>query len=272
MAKKRFLDIDKLLFDTEIVNELSTKGIIIYMMLWGNADDWGGIELNPKSLSLRMGALKTTTQEVEKVISCLVNGLKKIIPYEVNGKRYGWIKNFLKHQKLNNPALPTIPTPEWIHFTVETYGSGKKYANYVVITEKLPVEYQYSTSTVPVIEIRYDKRRYDTTQELLEYYSLKTGFRMALTKSRREMMYRRLEEGYTPEQVKTAIDNFSQDDWEDRHKYLDLHYCIGTKDKVNLLDKWINFQPKTTKTTQKPRILTELLKHENDRPIPPSAK
>ena len=165
MAKKRSLDIDKLLFDTEIIERLSIKGILLYQVLWGHADDWGGIELDIKNLSLRTGALKMTIKEVEKEIIKLTNGLKKIIPYTIDDKNYGWIKNFFKHQRLNNPAMPTIPLPEWIVYKVNTYPSGKKWAEYTVIPEKIPVDYQYTTSksdTIPIDTILIDT---DTTEK-----------------------------------------------------------------------------------------------------------
>ena len=46
----------------------------------------------------------------------------------------------------------------------------------------------------------------------------------------------------TEEQLKKAIDNFSKDDWPDRHKFTDLVYCIGVRGGVDNFDKWSDFE------------------------------
>lgn len=33
-----------------------------------------------------------------------------------------------------------------------------------------------------------------------------------------------------------------KDDWENRHKYMNIVYCIGVRNKVDNLDKWLNLQ------------------------------
>jgi len=62
---------------------------------------------------------------------------------------------------------------------------------------------------------------------------------LKLTQSRKELIKKRLKE-FSLEEIKTAITNFSKDTWEDRKKYCDLVYAIGTKNKIDNLDKWLN--------------------------------
>lgn len=246
MAKKRTLDIEGLLFDTELVTILSLKGLILYEVMWGIAEDWGGLELKASDLKLRMGAVKMTTQEVEKVIEKLTNKLKKIIPYQANSKQYGWLKNFLKNQRLNNPALPTLPLPEWIEYEIKEYPSKKKYAEYKVIQEKIPVDYQYTTSNTEKKPIETIKKPIETKEISLfwNYFLLKTKKAFKLSDDKRELIAKRLGEGYTLEQLKQAVDNFVADDWEGRAEHLDLIYCIGKqKGKPDNLEKWLNKQP-----------------------------
>jgi uncharacterized phage protein (TIGR02220 family) len=245
MAKKRTLDIEGLIFDSDLVSSLGPKGILFYEMLWGNAEDWGGIELNSKDLRLKMGAITSTTKEIDKFIEILSNGLKKLIPYEYQGRGYGWIKNFLKNQQLNNPALPKIPLPEWITFEVKEYPSRKKYAHYSVITEKIPVAYQYTTGntdTIPYHTILPETLEVITN--FFNYYLLKTKKTFKLSPVTKSLIKQRLDNGYSLEQLKLAVDNFIQDDWKDREKHMELVYCIGVRNKVDNLEKWLNYKPK----------------------------
>ena len=144
MARKRIIDTEELYFKTELVNSLKDRGLHFYIRLWGIAEDWGGYEFNPEDLALRMGALKFSGKEVSRFAEILVS-MGKIIPYQINGKKYHWIKNFQEHQPLNNPSPPHLPLPEWIMCELKKYKSGKTYAIYRVVMEKLPVGYQYPT-------------------------------------------------------------------------------------------------------------------------------
>jgi hypothetical protein len=64
---------------------------------------------------------------------------------------------------------------------------------------------------------------------------------LTLTKDREGLISRRLVEGRTIEEMKKAITNFSKDDWPDRPKYMDLVYAIGVRNKIDNLDRWLNF-------------------------------
>lgn len=152
MARKRVFD-GELYFDSELVGLLGSDGLHLYFRLWGLAEDWGGYEPKYADISLRMGALKISASKVESLIKKLID-VKKIIEYERNGKKYHWIVNLMKHQPLDKPALPHLPLPEWITHEVKEYKSGKKYAAYTIIPEKVPVQYENSTSTVPELPKR----------------------------------------------------------------------------------------------------------------------
>jgi hypothetical protein len=145
MARKRLIDTEELYFDTALVGILGDHGMHLYIRLWGLSEDWGGYEPKYADIALKMGALKFTPEEVEGFIKKLI-GARKIAEYEVEGRRIHWLANLLKHQPLDNPAPPKLPLPEWIHCEIKQYKSGKKYAAYALIKEKLPVAYQSATS------------------------------------------------------------------------------------------------------------------------------
>ncbi|MDI6855120.1 MAG: hypothetical protein QME75_16120 [Deltaproteobacteria bacterium] len=157
MSRKRIIDVDKLLFDDELVEALGPEGLWVYPLLWGLAEDWGGYEPKYGMIALKSGALRLTKESVQRAIEALIR-MGKVIPYEANGHTYHWIKNLLKHQTLNNPPPPGIPTPPWIKWEEGRHRSGKKYAKYSILQEKipensgsLPVAYQYLTGSLPVI-------------------------------------------------------------------------------------------------------------------------
>lgn len=82
--------------------------------------------------------------------------------------------------------------------------------------------------------------------DFFAYYVLKTKKAFKLTEANRELVEKRLSEGYTLEQLKQAVDGFMLDDWPDRGKHLDLIYCIGKqRGKPDALEKWLNWKPTT---------------------------
>ena len=41
---------------------------------------------------------------------------KKLIPYEVEGSRYFFLRSFHKHEHPRNPQAPNVPLPSWLHW------------------------------------------------------------------------------------------------------------------------------------------------------------
>ncbi|MCL5024829.1 MAG: hypothetical protein M1497_15970 [Nitrospirae bacterium] len=145
MSRKRLIDTE-LYFDTELYELLGCEGLHLYIRLWGLADDSGVYEPRYADIALQMGALHFTPEKVKKYIDVLTKA-GKIIPYSANGKGYHWLKNFLKHQPLSNPSLPKYPLPGWMTCEQREYPSGKKYATYQILPEKLAEV----TSSLPIV-------------------------------------------------------------------------------------------------------------------------
>ena len=120
MGKKRIIDMDGLCFDAEIT-EIGMDACMLYIRMWTLAEDWGGIDLEPKNLRLQMGGLQDnyTSLRITEIIEKLVQ-LDKVKIYEVQGRMYGWIKNFPRHQELRFPSPPKIPLPSWVRWHPKT--------------------------------------------------------------------------------------------------------------------------------------------------------
>jgi hypothetical protein len=146
LLRKRVIDIGGLLFDEQLMTALGLtspknrreRGALFYVVLWGAAEDWGGYEPNYRTLAKQAGHLNITTDEAKRYVGIFIRE-KKIVPFETeDGREIHWLVNFLRHQTLNTPKLPSLPLPEWITYEVGEYRSGRKYAKYKVLENKLP--------------------------------------------------------------------------------------------------------------------------------------
>jgi len=62
-----------------------------------------------------------------------------------------------------------------------------------------------------------------------------------LTQQRKNLIAKKLKD-YSEDELKTAITNMSNDDWEDRPKFSDLTNAIGTLRGVDQVSKWLEFK------------------------------
>ncbi|GEM_PF-3271491 len=98
-----------------------------------------------------------------------------------------------------------------------------------------------------------------------DYFCLKTGKQYKLTSERKRIIRQRLVEGFTIDQLKMAVDNFIQDDWPERYKYIDVIYCIGRQNgKPDALEKWLNYtnNHKSDKSAQAYKQVTDVFLNE----------
>lgn len=103
--------------DPDIVASLDAYGRLLYQGIWCVAEDSGCFEFNSLLLKMKVlpGDQNVTSENIQEYLDILIK-LKKIIIYEVDGRKYGWLKNFHKHQSLNKPNPPSTPLPNWITF------------------------------------------------------------------------------------------------------------------------------------------------------------
>jgi hypothetical protein len=151
MGYRRLIDCDQLFEDDQLFEAIGTDGVMLYVRLWSLAECWGGLEDNPKSISRQSGALNLSSKKVGGILKKLVE-LDKIFPYELEGKRYLWLKNLPKHQKLSRSPKSKIPIPNWIHAEPHEYDSKTSWT-YTVLEDLAP-----SNSMLP------DSRQYATGQ------------------------------------------------------------------------------------------------------------
>jgi hypothetical protein len=103
---------------------------LAYIGLWCAADRDGRFGWNPRRLGVQI--LPYDSVDFEAILDTLdANGY--IQKYEVDGKAYGWIPSFSRHQVINNreadstiPSLDGMPTNELILETQSTQRTTKQ--------------------------------------------------------------------------------------------------------------------------------------------------
>ena len=81
-------------------------------------------------------------------------------------------------------------------------------------------------------------------QEFFDYFNLKNKTKLRINDKREKIIESRLRT-HSLIDLKRAVDNFSQDTWADRHKYCDIVYCIGIRNGVDNLERWLNVNQQT---------------------------
>jgi hypothetical protein len=102
--------------DEDVVENLDFAGRLFYAGLWCVAEDSGCFEPAPMQLKMKIfpgDSIETT--RIKEYLTVLAEN-EKLVYYEIGGKEYAWLCNFWKHQRLDRPTPPKLPTPEWVIF------------------------------------------------------------------------------------------------------------------------------------------------------------
>jgi len=105
MARKRMIDPE--FWSDEEIGGWSPRSRLFYVGLWNFSDDEGRFRAHNVLLKAQIFPYDTRID---------MNKLKKeiegkVIWYEVNGCQYGYIKNFLKYQRIDRPTKSKLPPP-----------------------------------------------------------------------------------------------------------------------------------------------------------------
>ena len=125
-------------FRNEELAECDPLARILYAGLWCYSDRKGCFEWRPKKMWANI-----LPYEPEKCLEFLLRQLldkKLIIRYKENGKEYGYIPTFLKHQKphvrekdsgIPIPSMKTqVCMQQYIYNNINTYNNSKKHAKF----------------------------------------------------------------------------------------------------------------------------------------------
>ncbi len=105
MARKRIID-PEFWLDEEIA-KLSPHARLLYIGLWNLCDDnYATLPDRPDWIKIQVFPYETV--DTRGLLDELSTS-NKILPFESDGKRYWFIKNFFKHQRIDRPSKPKYP-------------------------------------------------------------------------------------------------------------------------------------------------------------------
>lgn len=116
-----------------------------YSALWAMAEDSGCLEDDCFEWKMTIWPSPLDADITVEVLEQWRDELTiagKLIPYEAEGKRYLFLRNFHQHEKPTNPQRPDLPLPPWVVAEV-TEGRSKDQkkwsrCQYTVCTELIP--------------------------------------------------------------------------------------------------------------------------------------
>jgi len=106
MPRKRMIDPE--FWSDEEIGTWSFEARLFYIGLWNFADDEGKFKANDVILKAHIFPYDTNVdlEEIKKFLG------SKIVWYEVDKFKYGYIRNFLKYQRIDRPTKSVIPDPK----------------------------------------------------------------------------------------------------------------------------------------------------------------
>ena len=149
------------------------------------------------------------------------------------------IRSCIKRLKSTN-EITSQSTNRFTIITIINYDSYQSTENEINKPINKPINKQLTNNQQTTNNIQECKEHKNKEiLEFLEYFNSKTKKRLTLTDQNKRIIESRLRD-HSLIDLKRAVDNFSKDTWADRHKYCDVVYCIGIRNKVDNLDRWLN--------------------------------
>ena len=210
----------------EKVAKLSLPATLLYTWCIPNLDVKGRLHGDQWSLKAIVPHIdELTPQKIDKCVEEFISaGL--VVSYG-DKQRFLQFNGFLRNQKVYEDKEAESVIPD-------------------VTPDQLQSKDRVTPEQVKESKVKESKVKERSARAIFDYFCLKTKKQLKLTPDRENLIKKKLNEGYTVEQIKTAITNFSQDDWADRPKYCDLIYCIGQqKGKADNMERWLNVESKT---------------------------
>lgn len=98
-------------WDDEKLSSVSRDARLTFIGMWNNADDYAVVKGHHLWLKNNIFPYDEIKQSDFQKWLCELENIRVIIPFESDGEKYYYIKNFLKHQTINRPSQVKNPTP-----------------------------------------------------------------------------------------------------------------------------------------------------------------
>ncbi len=120
--------------DPDLIYELTREQRMFFIGVTQLAEDSGCLEYDLRSMKILLYPADNdiTPDILKEWVEKLVK-MEKLIAYEVEGKRYLFVKNFHKHQSLKFMARPEVPLPPWVRW--QQKDERERYGKYEVFND-----------------------------------------------------------------------------------------------------------------------------------------
>jgi hypothetical protein len=98
-------------WDDEKLASISRDARLAFIGMWNNSDDYAVIKGHPAWLKNKIFPYDDIKLSQFQAWLLELETIKVILPFECNGEKYYYIKNFLKHQTINRPSPAKNPQP-----------------------------------------------------------------------------------------------------------------------------------------------------------------
>ena len=198
--------------------EISHPGMypmMVFAALWGHCDSQGVFIFKPRQLKLDI--LPFLNFEMEKTLQILVDA-EPINRYSVDGKEYGKIESFLRHQRLSGKEVTNGEKfPD-----VDCEATGKQLGS----TGEAPGKHSSSIGEIPESQegkgMEWNMSDESECVAVLEYLNVKTGSSFRAVPANLKLIAARIKEGASIADCQAVIDA-KLADWSDQtnmKKYL----------------------------------------------------
>ena len=218
--------IDPKLWADEHFGTLSDKAKILFVSCISNADDDGrlsGHTSNLRALAFRFDDI--SLNKIQEIRDEIQEKMKNFQVYSVNSCEYIQLLKWTDHQSIRSDRHIDSVLPGIDQATTKCQPSDNQMSHKVKESK--------------VKESKVKESKVNTLVDcIFSYFCEKANRKLTLSTDRKKILHDRVKEGATLEDMKKAVDNFMHDDWPDRHKYLDIVYCFGIRNKINNYEKW----------------------------------
>lgn len=109
--------------DSDLIGHLDFGGRLFFEGCWCAAEDSGVFPMDPLELKMSVfpgdpipvfvDAKNPSIPSIEGWLNTLAD-LKKIVTFDAQGKRWGFVRNFHTYQRLDKSPEPKWPIPPWL--------------------------------------------------------------------------------------------------------------------------------------------------------------
>lgn len=224
-------------WDDEKLSSIPMQARLLFIGTWNIADDSGVLKGNPKYIKSQLFPYDENLRlsELKSWIDALIEN-RMLVPFEHSGESYLYIRNFNVHQRVDKPSKTRNVSEAVLNEILETLLYHSESRTIGLLPE-------VKLSKVKLNEVEVNTTR-DTSIEIdfIEKFNSIKKSKFKMTSKVKSSLAARLKDGYTLEQIITAVQNCNSDQYhKENPQYLTPEFIL----RVDKLEKYLNYQKKS---------------------------